>query len=340
MGRPGLTKHRKFIKLKKLVNSAAIALGSLELIWDSCYESGDDYLGDSQDVEGLADWNGEDGALASALLAAGFIDELDDRPGHYICHDLWHHAPSYVQRRAEREAERELKGVSLSEQRSAAGKKGMEKRWGGPNKQTACDTQPITNESQSIDTNNKRTAPDNKPITNESHLLSGGNNRITDCSGQITNGSTPSTQHPAPSTKNVGDESPTPPLVQTAAKIEPQTTASPPRKKRRSINEPGAFPDEAKRVVRTLISLWPTRDGPDDRPIRIDQIAFAQRVSEIMAEKQLGADTLIQAAKFYLEQKRERYKAPQYFFGPGNGGAPPWLAYVNAALEMEKKNGL
>ena len=51
MGRPGLTNHRKFRRLARCLGGDVIARGSLEFLWDSCYENGDDYLGDSDDVE-------------------------------------------------------------------------------------------------------------------------------------------------------------------------------------------------------------------------------------------------------------------------------------------------
>jgi len=121
MARPGLLLHRKFIRLKRLIKSAAVALGSLELIWACCYENGDDYLGDSRDVEGMAEWDGDEGALTAALLDAGFIDELDDRQGHYICHDLWHHAPEYVQKRRKREAARQTKTDPCKEKKKNVG---------------------------------------------------------------------------------------------------------------------------------------------------------------------------------------------------------------------------
>ena len=44
MGRPELSHHRKFRRLARDLNSDAIARGCLELLWDSCYENGDDYL--------------------------------------------------------------------------------------------------------------------------------------------------------------------------------------------------------------------------------------------------------------------------------------------------------
>jgi hypothetical protein len=53
MGRSGLSQHRKFRRLARDLNSEAIARGSLELLCDSCYENGDDYLGDSRDLRKL-----------------------------------------------------------------------------------------------------------------------------------------------------------------------------------------------------------------------------------------------------------------------------------------------
>jgi hypothetical protein len=53
------------------------------------YESGDPYLGDSDDVEAAARWNGEPGAFTKALREAGgdgnagFIEPLEDRPDHF-----------------------------------------------------------------------------------------------------------------------------------------------------------------------------------------------------------------------------------------------------------------
>src|SRR5215831_4700111 len=108
MARPGLTKHRKFLRLARVVGSVPLALGHLELLWEKCYESGDDYLGELIDVEAAAQWAGAPGELCEAFLSAGgegnwgFIEEIKDRPGHYRCHDLFDHAPDYVARRRER----------------------------------------------------------------------------------------------------------------------------------------------------------------------------------------------------------------------------------------------
>ena len=122
--RPGLLQHRKFARLARLVGNDATALGSLEMLWNACYEAGDDVLGDAGDVEHMARWRGKAGVLVSALVESGFVD-VDDAGEHSV-HDLWDHAPRYVQKRAEREQERRNKGTTLAEVRSSAGRKGAQ----------------------------------------------------------------------------------------------------------------------------------------------------------------------------------------------------------------------
>jgi hypothetical protein len=128
VARPGLTKHRKFLRLASTLGGVAIARGHLELLWDAAYECGDSYLGDARDVELVAGWTGEPGKLVKALLecggeATGFIELVPGRKGRYQVHDLFDHAPEYVQRRMQREAERQAKGKTVADLRSEAARK-------------------------------------------------------------------------------------------------------------------------------------------------------------------------------------------------------------------------
>lgn len=118
MARPGLTGHRKFRRLARSLGSVLIARGALELLWESCYESGDDYVGTSEDIETLVGWTGEHGMLTRAFVEAGvpegqgFIEPVSDvvgGPVSYRIHDLWHHAPDYVAKRRQREVARQQK---------------------------------------------------------------------------------------------------------------------------------------------------------------------------------------------------------------------------------------
>lgn len=127
MARPTLMSHRKFGRLAKTLGSKIVARGVLEILWDACYEAGDDYLGTAQDIDQLLGWSGDAGLPASALVACGlpegpgFIEPSDQGNGTvtYRVHDLWHHAPDYVQKRHKREQERRQKSIPVSEDRRA-----------------------------------------------------------------------------------------------------------------------------------------------------------------------------------------------------------------------------
>lgn len=115
MARPTLTTHRKFRRLTASLGSAIVARGVLELMWDACYESGDEYVGTAADIENLVGWAGDSGVLAKALLEAGapeghgFIEPVGEGASTYRVHDLWHHAPEYVAKRRQRELKRQEK---------------------------------------------------------------------------------------------------------------------------------------------------------------------------------------------------------------------------------------
>lgn len=125
MARPGLTGHRKFRRLVRALDvvfpglgiGRAIARGYLELLWDSCYESGEEYVGTADDIEALVGWTGESGMLTRALVEAGapeglgFLEPVDGTEGGFRVHDLWHHAPEYVANRRAREDERRKEKV-------------------------------------------------------------------------------------------------------------------------------------------------------------------------------------------------------------------------------------
>src|SRR5207245_3531876 len=153
MARPGLTQHRKFLRLSRTLGNAPLALGCLEFLWEKCYQNGDDYLGDEVDVEAAAQWPGKPGDLCRALLEAGgdgnlgFIEKIEGRSGHFRCHELYHHAPKYVSKRLERELERKEKGVTISELRAEAGRKGAAAKHG---KREATDQHPEANGKQTM----------------------------------------------------------------------------------------------------------------------------------------------------------------------------------------------
>lgn len=112
MARPGLMKHPKFRRLVlQLGVRTSAARGHLELLWETAYECGDPYIGDETDVALAADWPGDPQVLTAALLTcggsgrSGFLEPAEGRDGYQI-HDLYDHAPDYVQKRRMRELAR------------------------------------------------------------------------------------------------------------------------------------------------------------------------------------------------------------------------------------------
>lgn len=94
MARLNLSRHWKFRRLARAVNSAPLARGLLELLWESAYEVANDYIGDAVDIADAAGWTGEPVELVAILLDAELLDER--APGEYVVHDLWDHVPPYV----------------------------------------------------------------------------------------------------------------------------------------------------------------------------------------------------------------------------------------------------
>jgi hypothetical protein len=103
------------VKFKKLVQILGLprpyVRGLLELMWDVANECGNPVLGDPLSVEAAAEWPGEAKQLFRALSKARLIEQ--DEHGLWQIHDYWDHAPVYVQRRAEREAERSRRGETI-----------------------------------------------------------------------------------------------------------------------------------------------------------------------------------------------------------------------------------
>jgi hypothetical protein len=175
MARPGFRNHRKFRRLAQLVGMPEPhVFGHVEFIWSGAYESGDPFLGDADDVELAAAWTGKRGMLCTALLDCGgkgnpgLIEPVDGQPAQYQIHDLFDHAPNYVQKRMQRESDRTAKGKSISDIRSEAAKK----RWeGGSGMQADANGMQTKSTCRQLDANGRTPAP--APALNTSAVVGG-----------------------------------------------------------------------------------------------------------------------------------------------------------------------
>lgn len=122
--------------------------------------------------------------------------------------------------------------------------------------------------------------------------------------------------------------------ITTAAPSGAGSSPGPKRSRRTRTEIIQGFSEDVKAVVNALGSEWKAEDPVDGRKITLDVATFAQRVSDILAQHQeVTPAVLIEAGQVYLGSSRNRYKAPQFFFGPGVGGeGPPWLGFVRAIL--------
>jgi hypothetical protein len=91
---------------------------------------------------------------------------------------------------------------------------------------------------------------------------------------------------------------------------------------------------DVKDVVNDLTRDWREKDPCDGREIHISRAGFASRVKEILAKyPDVDGGILVRAGMAYCGEPRQRYKAPQYFFGPQG----PWKDYIEDLITTTSK---
>lgn len=140
------------------------------------------------------------------------------------------------------------------------------------------------------------------------------------------------------------NRSPIPDLIQEQETEEEKnkSTPLPPKRglkaKRRSWTDVDEYTDATREVVNALMPIWPKKQ-PDETAINCDQFKMADRIQELLANPALTAEMLIEGAKQYLSTCPKKFKAPQFFFGPGMGDdQPAWRPYVAAQYRVKASN--
>lgn len=107
MAKLNLRSNKKFLRLcRDLKRPPYQVRGLLEMMWESAYEN--DVVFDSiDDMEIISTWDGDEGVFGAAILAAGFVDEVD---GAFIVHDYREHAPYWWKERERKRKVREVSG--------------------------------------------------------------------------------------------------------------------------------------------------------------------------------------------------------------------------------------
>jgi uncharacterized protein YdaU (DUF1376 family) len=124
------------------------------------------------------------------------------------------------------------------------------------------------------------------------------------------------------------------------------TTPLPPqagerRKRRTKTQILSPYPPEVSALVNEILPGWPKTQPKDNAPIRLDVPMTAERIDGLLKEPGVTAEILKQAARGYLSEKKNYYRAPQFFFGPSSGEkTPPWIAYARMSVHQEAGRGL
>jgi hypothetical protein len=101
-----------------------------------------------------------------------------------------------------------------------------------------------------------------------------------------------------------------------------------PKKRRNRKAIVSEYSAEAREVVNSLLDVWPAKQPDGKNPIRIDVADLADRIDGLLHQPGVTPAILIESAKLYLQESKYKRKAPQYFFGAGNGDGAHWLSYA------------
>lgn len=113
-----------------------------------------------------------------------------------------------------------------------------------------------------------------------------------------------------------------------------------PKLKKPSPLDIGNLPDWVPGLAKRIRDLWPKAD-PDGREIRVSMPQLVTRLAAIHTRQPRFTEAILEgAAKDYASSKRQRFKAPQYFFtetpDPNSGNKPPFLEWAQARVHLEE----
>ncbi len=116
--------------------------------------------------------------------------------------------------------------------------------------------------------------------------------------------------------------------------IKPTTTpvlvagdSKPKRRNRTQVLAP--YSPEVGSVVNSVLNKWPKSQPKDNADIHFDVPMLAERIDGLLKQQEITAEILNKSAEMYLAERKNYYKAPQFFFGPARGEtSPAWLAYA------------
>jgi hypothetical protein len=110
------------------------------------------------------------------------------------------------------------------------------------------------------------------------------------------------------------------------------------KKKRRSREEIfSPYSPETKNLVNEILKTWPRTRPGNKSPINPDIPLLANRLDVLLHTPNLTSALLIGAGRRYLDEHKDFPHAPEFFFGPGKNGEPPWKAYARMEFHERQK---
>ena len=134
--------------------------------------------------------------------------------------------------------------------------------------------------------------------------------------------------------RSTGEVSPVTPLGANA----PDSGSHGKRKRRTHDEILQPYPQEVRDVANHCIHVW-RKEDPDGRPIVCDKDLLCANVAAVLRDhKTLTSAELIQGADDYLAKEKQRYCAPQFYFGPGKPGETPhWAVQTRMIRHQESR---
>jgi len=105
-----------------------------------------------------------------------------------------------------------------------------------------------------------------------------------------------------------------------------------PKKRRSKSPMISGYAESTRKVVESILEGWPTKQ-PDKSIIHIDRADLAAKIDALLLQPGIEPNALIESANSYLSENRYKWKAPQWFFGAGQGDGAHWLKYARMNTE-------
>lgn len=97
------------------------------------------------------------------------------------------------------------------------------------------------------------------------------------------------------------------------------------------------YDPRTKPTTNTVLQIWAKVRPGNHSPIKPDVALLAERIDNLLKNPHLTPEILIGASRRYLAEEKLYPHSPEFFFGPGKDGVPPWRAYARMEWEQMQR---